>query len=193
MAKRHRKHRRKHYGFGSIISVRKGFDGLFDAGTVVGDALPIVIGSGIALGTVFAFRKLAGHSANSAMQFLSRNAYLVSMGAGALVGLGLVYGMGRRTAGTAVIASSVATSGALMLNEKFGGVAGIGGFGAIVPQFGAVMPEMAGLGATVLEQWPQGQRPDSIGQLGAAYGPEVNLSGLGAVNTTAFGTPGFNA
>lgn len=191
MAKRHRKHRRKHYGFGSIISVRKGFDGLFDAGTVVGDALPVIIGSGLALGTVIALRRIVGQSTNPTAQFLARNAHLVSMGAGALVGLGLVYGMGRRTAGTAVIASSTATAGALMANEKWGGVAGIGGFGAIVPQFGAVMPEMAGLGATVLEQWPQGQRPDSIGQLGAAYGTEVNLSGLGAVNTGAFGTPGF--
>jgi hypothetical protein len=214
MAKRS-KNRRRH-GFGSIISVRKGMDGIFDHGTVVGDALPVILGGAVVLGTVFAIRKMMPATASSTAQYISRYAAWVGAAAGSALGLGLVYGMGQRSAGTALIASSLTTAGVLEVSDNLpvaaavheavasasdaaAAVAGFGaivpqfnGMGAIVPQFGAVMPQFDGLGATVLESW-DGARPQSIGGLGAAYGTDVNLSGLGAVNTNAFGTPGFNA
>lgn len=208
MAKR--KHRRGTRGFGNIISVRKGVDGLFDTGTVVGDALPVVLGGLLAVGTTVLVRKMvptvvaAVAPATGAAGFgtlsagLVRFAPLLGMAVGSLAGLGLVYGAGKRTAGTAMMASAVTVGGAVWGAEKLSGVAG---FGAIVPEYGmmglgANMPIMPGgvngLGATVLENWPAGQRPDSIGALGDAYGTSINLSGLGQVNTSAFGTPGFS-
>jgi hypothetical protein len=191
MAKKSRR-RRSLRGFGNIISVRKGVDGLFDTGTVVGDALPVVLGGVAAVAVTMLVRRLAP-SAGSAGTMLSKYAPGIGGLAGALAGLGLVYGMGKRTAGTTMMAASVTTGGVLMAHESMSGMSGFGGFGAIVPEYGmgAIMPQMNGLGATVLEEWPQGQRPDSIGSLGDAYGTAVNLSGLGAVNTSAFGTPGF--
>lgn len=199
----HRRRRRSLRGFGNIISVRKGVDGLFDTGTVVGDALPVVLGGAVAVATTILVRKMvpavvtaAAPAAGGAAGFgtlssmMVQYAPLVGALAGSLAGLGLVYGMGKRTAGTAMMASAVTVGGVL----QYGSSMGLSGFGAIVPEYGmgAVMPMMNGLGATVLEEWNPGQRPDSIGALSGAYGTTVDLSGLGAVNTGAFGTPGFH-
>jgi len=218
MAK-HRKNRRR--GFGSVITVNRGFNGLLDTGTVVGDALPVVLGGALVLGTQFAIGKLLDNSSETSV-FLKRYAHMLGAAAASLAGLGLVYGMGKRTAGTTLIASGVTLAGSIELATRVpiapvvvvpaaaapaGAVSGFGAivpqFGAIVPQFGAVAPTMNGvgsaapymngLGATVMQDWPAGDRPDSIGGLGAPYGAEINLSGLGAVNTSAFGTPGFPA
>jgi hypothetical protein len=192
MARRHRKHRRKH-GFGNIISVHRGVDGLFDTGTVVGDALPVLLGAGAVVATTALVKKFVPASGTAGLSDnLRAYAPMVGSAVGALAGLGLVYGMGKRSAGTALMASSVVMGGVLQYGSKLG----LSGFGAIVPEYsgvGMIMPQMQGLGATVLEDWPAGQRPDSIGALGDAYGTSINLSGLGAVNTSAFGTPGFQA
>jgi len=200
MAKRRRRHSMR--GFGNIISVRKGVDGLFDTGTVVGDALPVLIGVIATIGTNIAIRRMtpavvaatapAGAAGFGAVSLtVMKYAPLIGAAVGSAAGLGLVYGMGKRSGGTACIAASVAVGAAMQLQQPGGMLAG---FGAIVPEYGmgAIMPQMNGLGATVLEEWNSGQRPDSIGQLGDAYGTSIDLSGLGAVNTGAFGTPGFN-
>lgn len=192
-----KKRKRSLKGFGNIISVRKGVDGLFDTGTVVGDALPVMLGGALVIGTTMLVRKVAPAVSSSAAtgtagvgSMLTQYAPVVGALVGSLAGLGLVYGMGKRSAGTAMMASSAMLGGVLQFQHSLG----LSGFGAIVPEYGmgAVMPQTNGLGATVLEDWPQGQRPESIGQLGDAYGTSVDLSGLGAVNTSAFGTPGFN-
>ncbi len=211
MAKR-RKHRRGLKGFGNIISVRRGMDGLFDTGTVVGDAAPVVLGAAATVGVAALIRKVvpmatsaapaspdaavanAAAASTAGVAGISDTAVLYAplLGGvvGALAGLGLVYGMRKRTAGTTLMAASLTTGLLLQYREKFG----LAGLGAIVPQYGmgAVMPMMNGLGATVLEPWPAGHRPDSIGALGDAYGTSVDLAGLGDVNTGAFGTPGFH-
>jgi len=194
MAK-HRKHRRHHRrGFGSIITVSKGLEGLFDTGTVVGDALPVVIGGGVVLASMYAIRKFMPAPTSTTAQFLARNAHWVGAAATVLAGVGLGYGMRKISAGTAMVASGVMMAAAVQLDTAMmHPAAGTAGFGAIVPQFNGVMPQLPavhGLGATVLEDWSGGHRPDSIG---GAYGTDVQLSGLGAVNTSAFGTPGFNA
>lgn len=192
-----RRKNRRSKGFGNIISVRRGIDGVFDTGTVVGDALPVMLGAGLAVGTTMAIRKFVPATGGGTAGLGDMKSMLVSKApligalAGILAGLGLVYGMGKRTAGTSMIASAVSTGGVLMMS----GSGALAGFGAIVPEYGmgAVMPQMNGFGAAVLEDWSDpNHRPDSIGALGDAYGTSVALSGLGSVNTNAFGTPGFN-
>jgi hypothetical protein len=185
-------------GFGNIISVRKGVDGITDTlfasgsstDSAAGYAMPVVLGAAAVVGTAMLIKKMipAGSAGMSAT--LHDKAPLVGALAGSLAGLGLVFGMKKRAAGTTMIATSALLGGVLQYQSSLG----LAGFGAIVPEYGmgAVMPMMNGLGATVLEEWNPGQRPDSIGALSGAYGTTVDLSGLGAVNTGAFGTPGFH-
>lgn len=197
-SKKHRRGTGRLRGFGNIISVRKGVDGLTDtlfasgssSDSAAGYAMPVVLGAVAVAGTAMLIKKMvpAGSAGMSAM--LHDKAPLVGALAGSLAGLGLVYGMKKRAAGVTMIASSALMGGLLQYQSSLG----LSGFGAIVPEYGmgAVMPMMNGLGATVLEEWNPGQRPDSIGALSGAYGTTVDLSGLGAVNTGAFGTPGFH-
>jgi len=198
MAKRKNRRRR---GFGNIIEVRRGMNGLFDSNTVVGDALPVVLGGLSAAGAIAVIRRFivprmsAGSSAGT---MLNRHAPLLGIGAGVLMGLGLHVGLKRKS--PAVVAATAAAFVGLGSYLREGTLlpasAGAAGFGAIVPEYGmsAVMPQMNGLGATVLEPWPNGRRPDSIGALSAPdsqYGTSMQLSGMGNVNPNAFGSPGF--
>lgn len=187
--------RRRRSGFGNIISVRRGVDGLFDTGTVVGDMFPVLAGGLVAVGVTQLIRKMVpaavgaagfGTLSAKAVEFAPMVSGVVGAGVGALLVMN-----GKRSAGQSMMAASLLTGGVMQAKDS---VAGFRGFGAIVPEYGmgAMMPQMNGLGATVLEDWSPGNRPDSIGALGDAYGTSVNLSGLGAVNTNAFGTPGFH-
>jgi len=203
MAKRGRKSK----GFGNIISVRRGMDGLMDVNSLPGAAVAVMAGGAAALGVAMLVRKVAPAvvtvaPASPAVAGLGAGmaSYASILGgvAGAAAGAGLAYTMPKyRTAGWVMVASSLTIGALLQWGGRMTGMGGMYGFGAIVPEysgtsgFGAIMPQMQGLGATVLEDWPAGQRPDSIGGLGGDYGTDINLSGLGAVNTGAFGTPGF--
>lgn len=195
---RRRRHKRSLKGFGNIISVRKGMNGLTDTNSMLGAGVAVAGGAAAVLGSTMLIRKFAAPAVASAAastgasglgsisSMLSDYAPLVGTG----LGIGAAYALGRggyRGTATVMAASAVIFG----LTSQFRSQLGLG---AIVPEYGMgyVMPQVSGLGATVLEEWPSGQRPDSIGSLGDAYGTSVNLSGLGAVNTGAFGTPGFH-
>lgn len=195
-----RRRRKGTHGFGNIISVRKGVNGLLDSNSAVGIAVPIVGGMVAAAGGAKLVRMVAPTPTTPTTAgingFVQDYAALLGALIPTVLGAALVKFGGQRQAGIAMMASGLGAG----LLAQFGGRLGISGFGAIVPEYsgvsglGAVMPVMpgtSGLGATVLEEWPSGQRPDSIGALGDAYGTSVDLSGLGSVNTSAFGTPGF--
>jgi hypothetical protein len=206
MAKRKRSRR----GFGNIIEVRRGVNGLFDSNTVVGTALPILVGGGTAVGAIWLVRrfvvpKLSPGTQTGAM--LNRHAPAIGMAAGALLGASMAYGLkqGHRAAIAATTTALLAGAGAYVREGTLAiapAATGTAGFGAIVPEYGSasgmgmVMPQMNGLGATVLENWPQGHRPDSIAGmrgLSGDYGTNIQLQGLGdaGLNMKAFGTPGF--
>jgi len=177
------KHRRK--GMGSVIQVRKlnGLGDLGDPKSGVGSALPVLLGGAAAGATTIGIRQFMTPTTPGQMTVMN-NAPWIGLGAGALVGLGL-WSMSSQPAGVAAMAGASVVALSMIFSEYAAKMrvakTGTAGFGAIVPQ-------MNGTGAIVME--PHAGRGYGAGQLGS-YGETVNVGSLGAIRQQAFGTPGF--
>jgi hypothetical protein len=183
MAKHKRKHSRRHgRGVGSVITVRRlnGLGDLKNPNTIMGAALPVVLGGIVTIATTIGVRKYLTPSSDL-QKTLHDNAAVVGIGAGGLVSLGL-WLMSSQPAGVASLLTSVVTGVGFIVLEKSGSaVAG--------PGVGAVVPEYSQLGAIVME--PQASRGYGAGPLGrgvGSYGETVNLQG---VKPQVFGTMNF--
>lgn len=189
---------------GSVYAIKRSGMGALSADAFKESILPILVGGGIAGGTIFAIRKwltpgadvtkanvvkyapLAGLATGSiaaiSLKWLadSDDAAVGGLVAAAVVGgLGMAFDMlapdmTGRTDADVGVAAAAIASG-----EAPAGAAGYLGMGAIVPEYGT-----NGMGAIVMQPSAGGRRPGSIG----SYGETVNLSGI---NTSVFGTPGF--
>ena len=194
-----RRRRKRGKGMGSIITVRRAGMGQLDADTL----LPAAMGGGLSALTALSLRFFVDPAQGTTQQMLVKYAPWFGLAAGSLAA-GALFMMGgaggQEQATRAFISAAVVTlfgaGSDYVLSEKPGlaatisapaamaGYLGYGGMGAIVPEYsqptGAIVMEPVG---------PGGQRAGTIGGVGS-YGETVNLAG---VNTSAFGTPGFNA
>lgn len=201
MAKRRRKSRSKRRrGTGSVIRVRKlsGVDGINNPNSAPGAILPVLIGGGVTTLVAIGVQQYVEPTTDSNVM-LRNNAPWVGAAAGIVTGLAL-YNMTGRAAGLAAMSSSALLAVALWginyaaqmrMQAAAGAPAanGTAGIGAVVPEY-----SMRGLGrgrggtGAAIAMEPQASRGYGAGPLGS-YGETVNL---GAINTSAFGTPGFS-
>jgi hypothetical protein len=191
------KRKRRKKGMGSIITVRrsKGM-GQLDATTL----MPVALGGGLSALTAIALRYFVDPSAGTTQSMLVKWAPAFGLATGSLASLALFMmggnaGMEQATRAflSALVVSGAGLGSDMVLREKPAIAATIisapalagYGMGAIVPEYSR---QPGGMGAIVMEPvGPSGQR---AGTIGGIYGETVNLAG---VNTSAFGTPGFNA
>lgn len=186
-----RRRRRRRGGMGSIITVRRGmgqidFEGL----------LPLLVGGGLTALTALALRWFVNPAQGATQAMMVRWAPALGGAVGAVASLALYFMGGTSAAVQSVLsAATVAAFGLgsdMVLKEKGPSLLaaivasapanGTAGFGAIVPEYSS-----PGMGAIAMESiGPGGSRAGTIG----SYGETVSLSG---VNTSAFGTPGFQA
>lgn len=197
-------------GMGSVFAIKRRGTGALSSTAFQESILPVIIGGGITLGTIFAIRKWVISTDGDPTKIMVRkNASLVGIGAGAIAAIALKF-MANDDAAAGALTSAVLVGGGIMalkyadsdrsapqtvmdgatdagdpaapvVGEKaLPASEGGSGFGAIVPEYGGTN----GLGAIVMQPSAGGQRPGSIG----SYGETVNLSGI---NTSVFGTPGF--
>ncbi len=194
--KRRRGGRRR--GMGSIITVRRKGMGQLDADTL----LPAAMGGGLSALTTLALRFFVDPASGQTQRMLVKYAPWFGLATGSLAA-GALFMMGGRAgqeqatrafisaavvslfgAGSDYVMSEKPALAATIANAGMAGYGYGGGMGAIVPEYsqptGAIVMEPVGA---------SGQRAGTIGGVGG-YGETVNLSG---VNTSAFGTPGFNA
>lgn len=186
------KHRR---GMGSIITVRRGMGAISQS-----DWLAPLIGGGLTALTALGIRYFVDPAQGNMQRTLVKWAPLFGhlVGSAASLGLYFITGSAGPAVNSFVSATAVGVFGMAqdqLLLTKGGGVmmalasdaaasapAGTAGFGAIVPEY-----SRPALGAIAMESLgPDGQRAGSIG----SYGETVSLNGI---NTSAFGTPGFQA
>lgn len=192
-----RKSSRRRKGMGSIITVRRKGMGALDATTL----MPVALGGGLSALTAIALRYFVDPSTGTTQNMLVKWAPAFGLVTGSLASLAL-YMMGGRAGmeqATRAFLSSLVVSGAglgsdMLLRQKPALAATIASSGSAMAGYGmgAIVPEYSrppgGMGAIVMEQvGAGGQR---AGTIGGIYGETVNLAG---VNTSAFGTPGFNA
>lgn len=180
--------RKRRRGFGSVIQVKRlsGLGRLGAPSSGAGVALPVVFGGGTAALTTIGIRQFMTPTTPMQMSVV-KNAPLVGIGAGALVGL-IAWNMKSQPVGLGMIVSSVVVGGAMYLSEYAASLrlsttapspttAGLGAVVAVSPSGNGMNGRM---GAVVLE--PMAGR--GVG----SYGEVVNL---GAINQKPFGTPGF--
>lgn len=190
MAKRRRRRRRRRLG--SVIQVRRvsGLGALKNPNSVMGAALPVIIGGGVTLATTVGIRQFM-QPATQTQTSIYNNAQWVGMGAGVLSSLAM-WNLASQAAGVGGLVSSLLVAGGVAVLEASKQMAAAtSGFGAVVAEYGRAR----NMGAIVME--PAASRgygaPPGLGRgrrrMGwTPYGEEVNL---GAINVDAFGTPMF--
>lgn len=212
MAKRRRRHHRRHHrGMGSAISLR-GLGAVKSSRGIMNFVLPTAVGVLVPAAVIASARYFAKPSESPTQEFIYKNAPWLGLGAG-LVSAGAMYMMSRGMA--APVATSVAATGVALtsfVHDQI--VVGDPRATALTPNMAtrnAAAPSPAptpdagagtnGLGS-YFTQRPNGALGAAVPQLNgvvmsptnglgyAAYtgGETVNL---GAVNSSAFGTPGF--
>lgn len=191
---------RKKKGVGSVIRVRRisGVGQLTNPNTFVGAAMPVVIGGGVAAVTTMGLRQWMTPTTDLQMRIVE-NAPWVGIAAGGLTSLAL-WNMTSQAAGVASLTAAVTVGIGMLASEYAASMRaplpagnGTAGLRAVVPEYSmrGLPARGRGTGAIVME--PQASRGYGAGPLGA-YGETVNLGGgrgTGAINTGAFGTPGF--
>jgi hypothetical protein len=207
MAKRRRRSTRKHHrGMGSAISL-SGLGKVKSSRGLMNFVLPTAVGVLVPAATIAAARYWAQPSSGPTQAFIYKNAPWLGLGAG-LVSAGALYMMSRGPA--APIAAGVAATGVALTSFVHDQIV-VGdareAFITSMARAGAASPTTApaaGLGS-YFTQRPNGALGAAVPQLSetngvvmsptsgvgyAAYtgGETVNL---GAVNSSAFGTPGF--
>lgn len=186
MAKRRRRRSRKRRGTGSVIRVRRmrGLGQLNNPSSMTGSFWPPMIGGGAAAVTTIGIRQFV-RPTTEWMQQLQEYAPWVGLAVGSLAAWGLGTMNKRATGWSAAAGAGAVTLGTVMMEMAAKANFGTDGLGAIVPEYG-------NMGAIVME--PQASRGYGAGALGnragvgGDYGEVVNL---GNINTSAFGTPGF--
>jgi hypothetical protein len=197
MAKTKGKRRRR--GTGSVIAVRRKFQGvgrLDNPRSMMGAAVPPLTG-GLAAGlTAVGIRYFAKPTSPGFVLKMAEYAPWVGLAAGGLASLGMFF-VGGATAATSSFLSSGAVAGAMALHdwaavakarEMAAAAGGTSGVGVVVPEYGGMrgLPaRRGGTGAIIME--PSASRGYGMKGVGS-YGEVVNL---GAINPGAFGTPGF--
>jgi hypothetical protein len=161
---------------GSVFAVKRRGTGALSSTAFQESILPVLIGGGITLGTVFAIRMwVKSTDGDSTKAMLRKNASLVGIGAGAISALALKF-MANDDAAAGALTSAVLVGGGIMAlkyadsersslqagkdasedaNDPAAPVAGPAlpasaggeGFGAIVPEYGGTN----GLGAIVMQ------------------------------------------
>jgi len=218
MAKKHRKHRRRHHrGVGTTITLRGlGAAGrrMKGKGAAMMFGLPVLVGVGVTAGALVAARYFTmpggGSSATAftpTTQSVYKNAPWIGLAAGLVSALGTYYLMGTGPA----VATGVASLGAALtgfasdkilagdanalaqaatgLSPAAASTSGLGSMFTMRPGHGV---RGLGVGAVVPQLDGVVMEPSGMHGLGyTAYsgGEEVTLGG---VNPTAFGTPGFS-
>lgn len=193
------KRRGRRRGVGSVIRVRKlsGVGQLKNPNSVMGAALPVVIGGGVVAMTAIGLRQFMTPTTQTQMRIVE-NAPWVGIGAGTLVSLAL-WNMSSQAAGVGALTAGL-TIGIGMIASEFAArsrmsqvapaaAAPTAGLRAVVPEYSmAGVPRSRRSGSLgVIAMEPHASRGYGAGPLGS-YGETVNL---GAVNASAFGTPGF--
>ena len=183
---------RKRGRLGSVIRVRRlsGPNTLGNPGNAMGAAMPVVIGGGVAALTTIGIRQYMTPKTPTQMTLVNQAPW-VGIGAGTLVSLAM-WNMTGKPAGIASLTAALTVGIGMVVAEMAAKMrmAPTAGLGAVVPEYsmsglGNGGRSGGGMGAIVMED--QASRGYGAGPLGA-YGETVNL---GAVNTSAFGTPGF--
>lgn len=202
MSKKTRKRRRR--GTGSVIAVRRKFQGvgkLDNPRSMVGAIVPPLAGGGVAGAVAVGIRYFAKPDSPAFVLKMAEYAPWAGLAAGAITSLGMFF-VGGAPAATSSFIGAGTVAGAMALHDwaavakaremaalAAGGGAGTSGIGVIVPEYGT-RGLRAGTGAIMME--PAASR--GYGMAGArrrgtgSYGEVVNL---GAINPGAFGTPGF--
>lgn len=212
MAKRRSSRRRRHHhsGMGSAISLR-GLGKVKSSRGIMSFVLPTAVGVLVPAATIAAARYFAKPSESKTQEFIYKNAPWLGLGAG-FVSAGALYMMSRGMA--APLAAGVAATGVALTSFVHDQVVvGDARSSALLPNMATRLAEeasaptpapTAGLG-NYFTQRPNGALGAAVPQLNdtngvvmsptnglgyAAYtgGETVNL---GAVNSSAFGTPGF--
>lgn len=202
MAKAKRARKRRRRGTGSVIAVRRKFQGvgkLDNPRSMMGAVVPPLAGGGVTGLTAIGIRYFAKPTSPGFVLKMAEYAPWVGLAAGAVTSLGMFFVGGAPAAASSFVGSG-AVAGAMALHD-WAAVAkaremaelaagGGAGTGVIVPEYGTRgLPSRGGAGAIVME--PAASR--GYGMKGArrgtgSYGEVVNL---GAINPGAFGTPGF--
>lgn len=197
MAKKRRKSRKHRTG---VIVLKKlsgrGVGSLKDPKSAIGAVFPPLLGGALAAGGAIGIKMLAepapGEMQTETQLFLAEWAPWLGVGVGAIGALGL-FAMVGAPQGVSAAAGAVAVGGALgmtKLLESSSTTAGrrrLYGVGATVPQRSPMT------GAIVMSPAVSGRRRQLAGNQasGPSAGSVVSLQGINAVNTSAFGTPGF--
>lgn len=196
--------RRRRRGTGSVIAVRRKFQGvgkLDNPRSMMGAIVPPLAGGGVAAATAIGIRYFAKPDSPAFVLKMAEYAPWVGLAAGAVTSLGMFF-VGGAPAATSSFVGSGVVAGAMALHDwaavakaremaalASGAPTGTSGVGVIVPEYGMRGALRAGTGAIVME--PAASR--GYGMAGrrrgtGSYGEVVNL---GAINPGAFGTPGF--
>lgn len=183
---------------GSVYAIKRSGMGALSADAFKESILPILVGGGLAGGTLFAIRKWLTAGADPTKQAVRKYAPLAGAGVGAIGALSLKWLADSDDAAVGGLIAAAVVGGLGMAMDMlapertgvqtdappseaaFEGYRRRMGTGAIVPEYGS----MNGMGAIVMQPSAGGRRSGSIG----SYGETVNLSGI---NTSVFGTPGF--
>ena len=208
MAKRRRRSTRKHHrGMGSAVSL-SGLGKVKSSRGLMNFVLPTAVGVLVPAATIAAARYWAQPSSGPTQAFIYKNAPWLGLGAG-LVSAGALYMMSRGPA--APIAAGVAATGVALTSfvhdqivvgdareafitsmaragrEAPGAGTGTNGLGSYFTQrpngaLGAAVPQLSETNGVVMSP------TSGVGYAAYTGGETVNL---GAVNSSAFGTPGF--
>lgn len=202
MAKRKRSSRRRRRGMGSIVRVRRA-GGMGMLRGRMGSIVAPAVGGAVTAVTALSIGSMVDAGASATNAKLVKYGWLTGMGAG-FVASGLLYFFGGRNKAAADLAASAATTSV---------IAGLFGWGMAKlikdrglahqlvqndapPEAVAAAEQQGanGIGNIVYQQLgaivPEYQARTSLGGLGNPYGETVSLRG---VNTSVFGTPGFQA
>ena len=181
MAKRRKRSRKRRRRLGSTIRVRRlsGLGSLTRPSSLVGAAVPALVGGGAAAVTTVGIRQFEG-----APPMLVQYSPWVGLGAAAVVAA-VMYKTVSKPAGIGAFSGGLVITLGTVLMEYLAKIQlakiGTDGLSAIVPEYAGT----AGTGAIVME--PHASRGYGAGPLGS-YGETVNL---GSINPNVFGSPAF--
>jgi hypothetical protein len=183
MSKRRNKKRR---GTGSVLQVRRlsGLGAMKSPNSIMGVLLPVGIGLVTAGGTMVGIRSFM-HPDTQMKASLMDYAPWVGLAAGGVASLA-VWNMQSQHAGLIALGTAAAVTLTTVAGEAVAkarltadaGGSGTQGLSAIVAEY----QNRRGMGAVLMER---------AGTSDAQRGANINLHGLGRINTGAFGTPGF--
>jgi hypothetical protein len=212
MPSRDRKGRFKK-GMGSIITVRRkgaGMGALKGNEMLTESVMPPLIGGGVAALVALAIRYWVNPAEGKTQLTMVKWAPLFGLATGGLASLALMFFTGTSSAVSSFLsASAVGMYGlghdfvakehggrilAATLTNGANGAAAVEGYrrrgmGAIVMEPTLASGRRAGTIGAIVPEYSTPPHGAGIG----SYGEVVNLQGLGGINTTAFGTPGFQA